>query len=106
LGSPRAHVEHAPRRSVLPQPATWAAVRNRTIAAITISRNCDRAPVVTVAPAAAARALVVVRGRNGGIAGLTLAMLSNAAIVVRAYRAARYSLAGVTSMAGSPGRGR
>jgi hypothetical protein len=57
--------------------------------AITISTNCDRAPLVTVTPASAARTLAVVRARNGGIAGLTLAQTSNATIVVRAYRGHR-----------------
>jgi hypothetical protein len=59
------------------------------VAAITISADCDRAPVVTVPPPGAARALVVARGHNGGIAGLTLAQTTNTAIVMRAYRGHR-----------------
>ena len=45
--------------------------------------------MVTVTPLGAARALVVARGHNGGIAGLTLAQTTNTTIVVRAYRGHR-----------------
>jgi hypothetical protein len=57
--------------------------------AIIISANCDRAPVVTVTPPGAARTLVVAKGHNGGIAGLTLAQTTNTSMVVRAYRGHR-----------------
>lgn len=88
LSSRSRRVARAPARSVLPRPAGWG-VRNISMVAIAISKNCDRAPVVTVTPAGAARTLTVVRARNGGIAGLALAQTSNATIVVRAYRGHR-----------------
>ena len=78
-------VARAPAHSVIPRPAGWG-VKSIAMDAITISPNCAHAPVVTVAPLAAARTLAVARGKNGGIAALILAQTSNATIVVRAYR--------------------
>jgi hypothetical protein len=78
-------VAHAPTRSVIPPPARWG-VKNISMDAIIITTRCDRAPVVTVTPADAARTLAAARAKNGGIAGLTLAQTSNTTIVVRAYR--------------------
>jgi hypothetical protein len=78
-------VAHAPRHSVIPRPAGWG-IKNISMDAITITTHCDRAPVVTVTPAGAARTLAIARGKNGGIAGLILAQTSNITIVIRAYR--------------------
>jgi hypothetical protein len=78
-------VARAPAHSVIPRPAGWG-VKSISMDAIIISTNCAHAPVVTVAPLAAARTLAVARGKNGGIAALILAQTSNATIVVRAYR--------------------
>ena len=89
LGGPTRRTASAPKRSAIPRPATWGVVENRTIYAITTGAKCARAPVVTVKPRAAARTVVVARGSNGGIAGLTLAMVANTTIVVRAYRGRR-----------------
>lgn len=85
LSSRSRRVARPPVRSVIPRLAGWG-VKNISMDAITISTNCDRAPVVTVTPADAARTLAVARGKNGGIAGLILAQTSNTNIVVRAYR--------------------
>jgi len=89
LGGPRGRAASAPKRSAIPRPATWGAVKDRNTYAITTGATCARAPVVTVKPRAAARTVVVARGSNGGIAGLTLAMVANTTIVVRAYRGRR-----------------
>ena len=78
-------VARAPPHSVIPRPAGWG-VKNIAMDAIIISTNCAHPPAVTVTPLAAARTLAVVRGTNGGIAGLILAQTSNTTIVVRAYR--------------------
>lgn len=85
LSARNRRVARAPAHSVIPRPARWS-VKSIAMDAITISTNCAHAPVVTVAPLAAARTLAVARGNNGGIAGLILAQTSNATIVVRAYR--------------------
>ena len=81
-------VARAPAHSVIPRPAGWG-IKSLTVTAITISTNCERAPVVTVTPAGAARTLAVARAENGGIAGLTLAQTANTTIAVRAYRGQR-----------------
>jgi hypothetical protein len=85
LGHRSRRIAHPPTRSALPRPA-GRGIKSIAVDAITISANCDRAPVVTVTPLGAARTLVVARGHNGGIAGLTLAQTTNTTIVVRAYR--------------------
>ncbi len=89
LGGPTGRAASAPKRSAIPRPATWGAVRHRNTYTITTGAKCARAPVVTVKPRAAARTVVVARGSNGGIAGLTLAMVANTTLVVRAYRGRR-----------------
>jgi hypothetical protein len=89
LGGPTRRAASAPKRSAIPRLATWGVVKNRNAYAITTRAKCARAPVVTVKPRAAARTVVVARGSNGGIAGLTLAMVANTTIVVRAYRGRR-----------------
>jgi hypothetical protein len=88
LGHRSRRVAHPPTHSALPRPA-GPGIKSIAVNAITISANCDRAPVVTVTPLGAARTLVVARGHNGGIAGLTLAQTTNTTIVVRAYRGHR-----------------
>lgn len=88
LGHRSRRVAHPPTHSALPRPAARG-IKTIAIEAITISANCDRAPVVTVTPLGAARTLVVARGHNSGIAGLTLAQTTNTTIVVRAYRGHR-----------------
>jgi hypothetical protein len=88
LGHRSRRVAHPPTHSALPRPA-GRGFKNIAMEAITISANCDRAPVVTVTPLGAARTLVVARGHNSGIAGLTLAQTTNTTIVVRAYRGHR-----------------
>jgi hypothetical protein len=88
LGHRGRRVAHPPTNSALPRPA-GPGIESIAVDAITISPNCDRAPVVTVTPLGAARTLVVARGHDGGIAGLTLAQTANTTIVVRAYRGHR-----------------
>jgi hypothetical protein len=85
LNARTGRVRRTPKRSIIPPPTTWAAVKNMTVDTITTGAKCTRAPLVTVKPLTAARTLAVARGRNGGIAGLTLAVISNTSIVVRAY---------------------
>ena len=88
LGHRSRRVAHPPTHSALPRPA-GRGIKSIAVEAITISADCDRAPVVTVTPPGAARTLIVARGHHGGIAGLTLAQTTNTTIVVRAYRGHR-----------------
>ena len=88
LGHQSRRVAHPPTHSALPRPA-GRGIKSIAMEAITISANCDRAPVVTVTPLGAARTLAVARGHDSGIAGLTLAQTTNTTIVVRAYRGHR-----------------
>ena len=95
LSARNRRVAHAPTRSVIPRPAGWG-ITNITMDAITISRACGHAPVVTVTPTSAARTLAVARGTNGGIAALIVAQTANTTIVVRAYR--RHRLIGTATI--------
>jgi hypothetical protein len=78
-----------PRQSAIPPPALSKKIMILDEAAVIVTMHCQRAPTVTVKPASAARTLVVARGTNGGIAGITLAVVSNTTVVLRAYRGHR-----------------
>lgn len=95
LSAPGTTVADAPGHSVLPPvpPATGPQFppgrpHNLGALVVIVSRDCARAPVVTVEPVNAARAVVIARGTNGGIAGLTITT-SQVTITIRAYEGNR-----------------
>lgn len=77
------------RQSVIPASMTFAAAMARHLEVVRIltDTGCTNDPVIVVDPVTAFRTVSVARGRNGGIAGITLAQLSDKVpTTVRAYR--------------------
>ncbi|MFB9834901.1 hypothetical protein [Actinoallomurus acaciae] len=80
------------RHSVIPASMTWAAAMERHLAVVRIltGAGCTNDPVIVVDPVTAFRTVAVARGRNSGIAGITLAELDDQVpTTVRAYRNGR-----------------
>jgi hypothetical protein len=78
--------------SVIPASMTWAAAMERHLEGVRIltGAGCTNDPMIVVDPVTAFRTVAVARGRDGGIAGITLAELSGKVpTTVRAYRNGR-----------------
>ncbi|GLY89692.1 hypothetical protein [Actinoallomurus iriomotensis] len=80
------------RHSVIPASMTFAAAVDRHLRVILIltGTGCKNDPMVVVDPVTAFRTVAVARGRNGGVAAISLAELSDKVpTTVRAYRNGR-----------------
>jgi hypothetical protein len=80
------------RHSVIPAWMTFAAAVDRRLRVILIltGTGCKNDPMVVVDPVTAFRTVAVARGRNGGVAAISLAELSDKVpTTVRAYRNGR-----------------
>lgn len=77
------------RHSVIPASITWDAAVERHLEVVPIltGAGCTNDPMIVVDPVTAFRTVAVARGRNGGIAAIALAELSDKVpTTVRAYR--------------------